>query len=197
MGAEVARHARVVEGLIKLQRLVRQGRIPKPDYSLGPRSPRWDREALDASFSGGAASTNARSAVTALAQKIEQEGVRVVRRVLADGQVKEYRYRRDRPKRPEQPQIVADTLGSLVKAYRRSPEWASLKPSTQYIRNIDLLSLEQLEQLKVADIKRRERAWAAQTGRSRACRSGLHRERDCSRHRAPQPRHGGALHALG
>jgi hypothetical protein len=30
-----------------LPRLVRQGRLPKPDYSLGPRSPRYDREAID------------------------------------------------------------------------------------------------------------------------------------------------------
>lgn len=30
-----------------LPRLVRAGRVPAPDYSLGPRSPRYDREALD------------------------------------------------------------------------------------------------------------------------------------------------------
>ena len=41
-----------------LPRLVRQGRIPQPDYTLGPRSPRWDRLALDAQFEGGSASTN-------------------------------------------------------------------------------------------------------------------------------------------
>jgi hypothetical protein len=30
-----------------LRRLVKQGRAPAPSYGLGPRSPRWDREALD------------------------------------------------------------------------------------------------------------------------------------------------------
>ena len=35
-----------------LSRLVRQGRIPAPDYRLGERSPRWDRLALDAAFDG-------------------------------------------------------------------------------------------------------------------------------------------------
>ena len=59
-----------------LQRLVRQGRIPKPNYSLGPRSPRWDREALDSAFNGGTASTNVRLAVEALVQEISQQGPR-------------------------------------------------------------------------------------------------------------------------
>jgi predicted DNA-binding transcriptional regulator AlpA len=30
-----------------LRRLVRQGKLPKPDRSLGVRLPRWDKEALD------------------------------------------------------------------------------------------------------------------------------------------------------
>jgi predicted DNA-binding transcriptional regulator AlpA len=30
-----------------LRRLVRQGKLPKPDRSLGARMPRWDKEALD------------------------------------------------------------------------------------------------------------------------------------------------------
>lgn len=34
-----------------LPRLVRQGRVPLPNYALGPRSPRWDRHAIDAMFS--------------------------------------------------------------------------------------------------------------------------------------------------
>lgn len=57
-----------------LQRLVRQGRIPRPDYSLGPRSPRWKREALDAVFDGGTASTNADVASQASVQKILAQG---------------------------------------------------------------------------------------------------------------------------
>lgn len=30
-----------------LRRLVREGKLPQPDRSLGQRMPRWDREALD------------------------------------------------------------------------------------------------------------------------------------------------------
>jgi hypothetical protein len=57
-----------------LQRLVRAGRLPAPDYSLGPRSPRWDRLALDATFDGGRASTDPRLASKAVVQKILAEG---------------------------------------------------------------------------------------------------------------------------
>lgn len=39
-----------------LPRLVRAGRVPAPDYSLGVRSPRYDRLALDRAMGGGAAS---------------------------------------------------------------------------------------------------------------------------------------------
>jgi len=57
-----------------LARLVKQGRIPAPSHELGDRSPRWDRLALDVMFEGGTASTDPRTAVTALAQQIEAEG---------------------------------------------------------------------------------------------------------------------------
>lgn len=49
-----------------------RGPYSETRYSLGPRSPRWDREALDSAFNGGTASTNARSAVEALTQKISE-----------------------------------------------------------------------------------------------------------------------------
>jgi hypothetical protein len=57
-----------------LPRLVKAGRIPAPDHTLGVRSPRWDRLALDAAFDGGTGSTNAREAVNALATQIAAEG---------------------------------------------------------------------------------------------------------------------------
>lgn len=56
-----------------LSRLVRQGRIPRPDYTLGPRSPRWDRDALDAAFNGGTVTNDLRSAVRALVEKHQME----------------------------------------------------------------------------------------------------------------------------
>ncbi|HEX3587818.1 MAG TPA: hypothetical protein VH024_17595 [Candidatus Angelobacter sp.] len=57
-----------------IPRLVRQGRIPKPDYTLGQRSPRWDRLALDAAFDGGPASADARHAFQGLANEIAAKG---------------------------------------------------------------------------------------------------------------------------
>lgn len=63
-----------------LPRLVREGRIPKPSYQLGPRSPRWDVETLDAAFDGGSASTNADMAVAAAVKKMLAEPPRRRRR---------------------------------------------------------------------------------------------------------------------
>lgn len=40
----------------ELPRLLRRGLLPSPSYHLGPRCPRWDRDALDARFTGGVAS---------------------------------------------------------------------------------------------------------------------------------------------
>jgi hypothetical protein len=57
-----------------LARLVRQGRIPRPNYALGPRSPRWDVEALDAAFSGGIVPTDPREAIEAHAKAIIEKG---------------------------------------------------------------------------------------------------------------------------
>ena len=57
-----------------LPRLVKEGRLPEPSRRLGPRSPRWDREALDAAFDGGAASTDPRIASQAVAEKIRAQG---------------------------------------------------------------------------------------------------------------------------
>ena len=57
-----------------LQRLVRQGRVPRPDYALGPRRPRWDRMALDAVFETGICSTDPRVASQASVEKILSQG---------------------------------------------------------------------------------------------------------------------------
>lgn len=40
----------------ELPRMMKRGKLPAPSYHLGPKSPRWDRQALDAMFSGGVAS---------------------------------------------------------------------------------------------------------------------------------------------
>jgi integrase len=63
----------------------------------------------------------------------------VVRRRLADGSVKEYRYARTtaRPSR-----IAPGSLDALIVAYKRSPEWAAKAKATQatyriYLRDLD------------------------------------------------------------
>ena len=35
-----------------ISRLVKAGKLPPPSYHLGPKSPRWDRAAVDALFEG-------------------------------------------------------------------------------------------------------------------------------------------------
>jgi hypothetical protein len=58
-------------------RKVREGLIPAPSIILGKRSPRWDRDRLDAiMMGGGTGSTNAREAVRAAAVEIERGGRR-------------------------------------------------------------------------------------------------------------------------
>ena len=66
--------------------------------------------------------------------------MRVVRKTLADGTVKEYRYPRKAAAKPSR--ITAGTLDALLAAYRRSPEWNALRPAskatyTTYLRILD------------------------------------------------------------
>jgi integrase len=53
---------------------------------------------------------------------------RVVRRTLADGSVKEYRYVKGKP--DVEPAAKAGSIGALVEAYKRSPEWTALRAAT-------------------------------------------------------------------
>jgi len=57
-----------------LRRLVREGRVPKPDRSLGERNPRWDRDALDAIFTGGAVRKDTRMVIEDLVRRYQSEG---------------------------------------------------------------------------------------------------------------------------
>jgi hypothetical protein len=54
----------------ELPRLVRRKLLPKPSYHFGPRSPRYDRLALDAMFGGEPASPSI--------EQIEQEAVAAI-----------------------------------------------------------------------------------------------------------------------
>lgn len=66
---------------------------------------------------------------------------RVVRKRLADGTVKEYRYPRKPAPKPDR--IAADSLAALIIAYRRSPEWHALRPNSRaqynrYLRHLEM-----------------------------------------------------------
>lgn len=64
----LARHICVrVDAIARLQRA---GRLPPASYHLGPRQPRWDRDAVDAAIAGGVASSDPRTAINALAEEI-------------------------------------------------------------------------------------------------------------------------------
>lgn len=83
-----------------------------------------------------------------------QGGYRTVRKRLADGTVREYRYPR---KPPQAPQIRAKpgTIDALLMAYRRSPEFASKAPKTRRNHENVLRVLDRIGHLPVAAIRRR------------------------------------------
>jgi integrase len=82
--------------------------------------------------------------------------VKVVRRTLASGEVREYHYPRGPRVEREQPaRIVAGSVGALIEAWRRSPEWADLADATRANYTIYLRSLAGLEREPAADVRRR------------------------------------------
>lgn len=82
---------------------------------------------------------------------------KVVRRQLADGTVKEYRYRRTASKgQVATPRIAPGSLDALLEAWRRSPEWADLAHSTQVNYAIYLRDLYRLGRSPAAAIRRKD-----------------------------------------
>lgn len=82
---------------------------------------------------------------------------RVVRYTRADGTVKVYHYGAHQPKEPTPtPPSDPNTLGALMRAYKRSPRWTNLARSSQitYRPSLDRL-LENLETVPVNTITRR------------------------------------------
>jgi integrase len=88
-----------------------------------------------------------------LSRKCTKED-RVVRKRLADGSVKEYRYPRVRAEKVGR--YGANTLGALIVAYKRSPEWKALSPSTKAGKSLYLKPLEEVHQLDTAKLRRRQ-----------------------------------------
>jgi integrase len=77
-----------------------------------------------------------------------------VRRRLADGSVKEYRYPAFSPQRHER--YAPDSIAALVKAYQRSPEWAALAPASRSFYAIYIRDIEGMGAVRATDLKRRE-----------------------------------------
>lgn len=86
-------------------------------------------------------------------KKKQRKAGRVVKRKLADGTTKVYRYAAYKPKRRT---IDPDSIESLIRAYRSSPEWNGLKPHTQQMYTTYLRSLEEVGQIPVKAMGRRE-----------------------------------------
>lgn len=78
---------------------------------------------------------------------------RVVRRTLSDGSVREYHY--GAYKAPVA-RVSADSLEALIRAYKRSPAWASLDPATQTGRASYFSPLEEIGHTRAKDISRRD-----------------------------------------
>lgn len=75
--------------------------------------------------------------------------MKIVRRTLADGTVREYRYRRSATR------ILPHSLGAVIQEYRRSPEYAVLSPSTKVVYERAIALMEPLYRVDLAALKRR------------------------------------------
>jgi integrase len=76
----------------------------------------------------------------------------VIRRTLADGTVKEYRYARHKARIARS---AAGTIRALIEAYKRSPEWAALRPVTREHKLIYLREIEPYWLEPVAGVRKR------------------------------------------
>lgn len=82
-----------------------------------------------------------------------RKAARVVKRTLADGSVREYRYAPYKAKPRARP---TDTIDALIEAYRRSPEWDALAPNTRTMYAIYLRDLEKVGHVVAKDVRRRD-----------------------------------------
>jgi integrase len=78
--------------------------------------------------------------------------VRVVRKRLADGSIKEYRYEHHQPRAGRN---SPGTIGALLEAYKRSPEWQSKRPNTKASYGLYFNELDGLATQPVAALRRR------------------------------------------
>lgn len=85
-------------------------------------------------------------------RKSARKADRVVRRTLADGTVKEYRYAAEKKRK----RARGDTLGDVVDAWQTSPEWRALAENTRSGYTVYTRPLIPLRGVQLARIERRE-----------------------------------------
>lgn len=81
------------------------------------------------------------------------DDMRIVRKRLADGTVKEYRYPRKAAAKPSR--IAAGTLDALLAAYRRSPEWQALRPASRATYSTYLRIFDHRGDMRIDEVNRR------------------------------------------
>lgn len=83
------------------------------------------------------------------------QDVKIVRKRLADGSVKEYVYpKRRKEEAPRGP--AAGTVAGVLRQYIGSPEWAATRPSTKRNRRLYLIELERIGNAPIKELRRRE-----------------------------------------
>jgi len=89
----------------------------------------------------------------AWSRKSKKKADRVVKRPLADGTTREYRYPAYKPRPPKN---AADSVQALLDAYRGSQAWESLAPATRATYGVYLNDLEDMGNAIVGRVTRRE-----------------------------------------
>src|SRR5215471_19702588 len=81
-----------------------------------------------------------------------KEKAHVVKRVMADGTVKEYSYSRRRATHPEA--RATDSLAAAITQWQNSPGWRRLSPSSQINYTIYLKPLWRIGHVSIKDLRR-------------------------------------------
>lgn len=89
----------------------------------------------------------------AWSRKSKKKAERVVKRTLADGTTREYRYAAYKPRPPKH---AADSVQALVDAYRGSQAWQDLAPATKATYGIYLRELEEMGRALAEKVTRRQ-----------------------------------------
>ena len=85
---------------------------------------------------------------------IHPDEFKIVRKTLADGTIKEYRYPKKVSKAsPKVPSV--GTIGAVLRLYWASPEWKGTKVSTKRSRIIYLKELERIAEVPIRELRRR------------------------------------------